>query len=245
MPHIRNYLSAIAFANKINNFTDPTKSFRVKKLLEALKKLDTGGRQRKPVTSKILRKLIDSCRHIVNDHYEQALYRCLFLIMYHACLRVSEVTTSKNNCHCLQYHQISASKKKLLVKFGTFKHSNGKEVKIRLRALKHKLCPVRAYRKYIKLRGPKPGPIFIHENGKPITRPQIAATLHDCLQVFTNRPQLYNTHSFRIGKITDLAREGHSILQIKEMGRFKSFAFLAYIKPAYTTNCSDGGQRRH
>ena len=37
--HIRNYLSTIAFTNKIHTFTDPTKSFRVKKLLEALTKV--------------------------------------------------------------------------------------------------------------------------------------------------------------------------------------------------------------
>ena len=58
-------------------------------------------------------------------------------------------------------------------------------------------------------------------------------------------PNSITPNFFRIGKITDFAHEGHSILQIKEMGRFKSFAFLAYIKPTYTTNCSDAGHRRH
>ena len=42
---------------------------------------------------------------------------------------------------------------------------------------------------------------------------------------------LYNTHSFRIGRASDMATEGYSENQIAMVGRWNSDAYKRYIKP--------------
>jgi hypothetical protein len=43
--------------------------------------------------------------------------------------------------------------------------------------------------------------------------------------------ELYNAHSFRIGRTTDLALEGFSSEMIRLLGRWSSDAYLRYIRP--------------
>lgn len=77
----------------------------------------------------------------------------------------------------------------------------------------------------------KKGAFFLNVKHKPVTRTSIASVLHQCLAMITTEPKSYNTHSFRIGKITDLATSGSTLLQVRNVGRFHSTAFQAYIKP--------------
>ena len=41
----------------------------------------------------------------------------------------------------------------------------------------------------------------------------------------------FNTHSFRMGKATDMHNRGYSDAQIAKAGRWASNAFMRYIKP--------------
>ena len=50
-------------------------------------------------------------------------------------------------------------------------------------------------------------------------------------------PALYKLHSFRIGAATWAAAKGFSDTQIRQLGRWKSNAFLKYIRvPSLSTN---------
>jgi len=55
--------------------------------------------------------------------------------------------------------------------------------------------------------------------------------MQDILHMAGYSPKSFNTHSFRIGRATDMALEGCSDQQIKLAGRWKSYAFKDYIKP--------------
>jgi hypothetical protein len=44
-------------------------------------------------------------------------------------------------------------------------------------------------------------------------------------------PDLYNTHSFRFGRATDMATQGYTDIQIRMAGRWSSAAYKKYIKP--------------
>ena len=71
--------------------------------------------------------------------------------------------------------------------------------------------------------------------GKGISRDRVALTLKKCLELADIAPKKFNTHSFRIGRITDLALSGTSYSRIQTIGRFKSNAFQQYIKPSAIT----------
>lgn len=93
-------------------------------------------------------------------------------------------------------------------------------------------CAVNLYRKYLTVRPPGQGPAFRHGDGSPLRRTHVTTTLHDLCKLSSLDASSLNTHSFRIGKATHMAMLGHSHAQIALAGRWKSNAYLKYIKPS-------------
>ena len=91
------------------------------------------------------------------------------------------------------------------------------------------LCPVRAMQQYLAVRGDAPGPVFSLPGGSPLLRSKFDKTLH--LTVKTCGLQgRYLGHSFRIGAATEAAAKGMSDSKIRQLGRWRSNAFLTYIR---------------
>ena len=64
------------------------------------------------------------------------------------------------------------------------------------------ICPVDAIVKYLIVQGKRNGPLFLWPDGMKLTRPLFASALANILRKLNISPQLYNTHSFRIGAAT-------------------------------------------
>ena len=92
-------------------------------------------------------------------------------------------------------------------------------------------CPVKLLQKYLALRPSGPGPVFVSTLGKPISRQQFLGALHSSVRFRSLDPSLYNTHSFRIGRSTDMTFQGYSDAQIRAVGRWKSDAYKRNIRP--------------
>ena len=90
------------------------------------------------------------------------------------------------------------------------------------------LCPVSALLAYLAVRGALPGPLFQLQDGSPLTKDYFIQKLRAALTNIGLEASQYAGHSFRIGAagIEDL---------IKAMGRWKSQAYLTYIKTAPDT----------
>ena len=89
---------------------------------------------------------------------------------------------------------------------------------------------------YLRVRGTTPGPLFIDVTLTPITRATFLRYLNICLQLADIPSKRYNTHSFRIGRATQLAKENCSESIIKTTGRWKSDAFKN-TSAHLTSNC--------
>jgi len=61
------------------------------------------------------------------------------------------------------------------------------------------LCPVSALLAYMVRRGNRPGPLFIFQDGRPLTRPHFVTEVRKTLLAAGNDPKPYSGHSFRIG----------------------------------------------
>ena len=73
----------------------------------------------------------------------------------------------------------------------------------------------------------------------PITRSFIVGQLNRTLRVCNLDPALYKSHSFRISAATWATPKGFSDSQIRQLGRWKSNAFLKYIRvPSLSTDVS-------
>ena len=232
---IKSHMSAIGFMFEAAGLQNPTKSFIIQKQLIYFNKNQTPSLSRKPINSNILKKLIHHIPKITHNKYDQLLYKSMFTLMYHAALRGSEVCKTPTTKHTIQFNQIEPVTSKTLpsikIRFISYKHSTSDIPSLIVRSTDDITCPVTAFRKYSRLRGNNPGPAFQDQSSSPITRQMLLSILQQCLIRAGLSLDSYNTHSFRIGKTTDLVKHGMSYPKISLIGRWKSKAFLHYIKP--------------
>ena len=108
---------------------------------------------------------------------------------------------------------------------------NQGQVKMELmQAMEDTTCPVTNMIEYIKLRSTSPGQLFISKTRIPIKGSELNKLLVQLSQKYA-LARNYTTHSLRVGRATDMAIEGQSELIFKEVGRWKSNAYVHYIKP--------------
>lgn len=225
-------LSAIAYFHKINNFPDPTSNYLVRQVQQGGKRTQPAEDARQPITRLVLNQIHAAVPALATTPYMVALYQSLFLISYHAFLRVGEVTqTGMSTQHILTMDQVDLQSipSSLTITFKSYKHSKGKSTKISIPYQSHP-CPVQSFIRFLSFRGKSPGFIFITPNGTLLTRHQFHQFLSLSLKYAGFNSTQFNTHSFRIGAATDAAARGLSPLQIMDMGRWKSDAFLKYIR---------------
>jgi len=97
------------------------------------------------------------------------------------------------------------------------------------------LCPVAALLSYVAIRGDKPGPLFIYENGKFLTQARLISSIRLSLNQLGLNPADYCGHSLRIGAATSAAANGLQDSTIKTLGRWKSNAYQRYIQVSKET----------
>ena len=90
--------------------------------------------------------------------------------------------------------------------------------------------PVVLLSKYLTLRGVRRGAIFVSEGGLPVLRSVFSSQLLRACHLCGLDPSRYKGHSFRIGAASYAADRGFSDAQIRMLGRWKSNAFLRYIR---------------
>ena len=92
------------------------------------------------------------------------------------------------------------------------------------------ICPVSAVLAYLARRPSSLGPLFIHENGAPLSRSFLVDILRTTLTDAGVDTAGYSGHSFRIGAASAAARAGVSDSMIQTLGRWRSAAFRFYIR---------------
>lgn len=92
------------------------------------------------------------------------------------------------------------------------------------------LCPVSALLNYLTVRGTSPGILFRFQDNTPLTKPKFTSKFRDFLKLAGIDDTLYAGHSFRIGAATTAAAKGVEDSLIQTLGRWKSSAYLTYIR---------------
>ncbi len=92
-----------------------------------------------------------------------------------------------------------------------------------------------ALKQYLLIRPKLNGVLFIDGVANPVNRTMLVRVMKRVLIMLIQEnldPANFGTHSFRVGRTTDLALEGVSADRIKLLGRWESEAYLKYIRPA-------------
>ena len=92
------------------------------------------------------------------------------------------------------------------------------------------ICPITGILPYLAIRGAKPGPLFVLEDGTYLTRQRFAALLSRTPLQAGISDRRYTTHSFRIGAATTAKDSGISDVHIKMLGRWKRNAYQLYVR---------------
>ena len=227
------YMSALSYIHKLAGKADPTQLFVIKKLLAGAQKLSGKPDTRLPISPSILHKIVDATQFIVSSAYLRNMLQSMFLLAFHAFLRIGEITVHSRSWgeSIIQLGDVTISNTGIVLIMSHFKHNtSGRPVTLSISHTNDGYCPVQALSRFLKVRGPFKGPLFAFANASPVTRNYFCQYLGKALQWAGLDPTKYKAHSFRIGAATTAADMGISETHIQLMGRWKSTAFRRYVR---------------
>ena len=230
--YIRSSLSGIGYFHKIKCLEDPADCYFITDLLKGLEKLRPSGDSRLPIQKPLLVKLLRGIEMCANSPYQKLLFSAMCLLAYYALLRVGEVTKSNSVIkNVIRVDQVSLTKSYMIVVFENFKFSRGKTHSLRIKRVVASPCPVDYLSRYLLVRPKVKGPLFCKIDGSYVSRDQFVTVLKKSLNCLNVDSTHFNSHSFRIGRCTDLSQEGYSESQIKLIGRWNSSSYKKYVRP--------------
>ena len=234
---IQTYLSAIGYVHKVMGFHDPTSDFLITRLVRGAQCLMPSYDLRLPITVPILNKITRALAHVASNIYHFRLIQAMFLFAFSSLARCGEIALSGKNKEkqLVQLEDVhivfqNASPSKVEITFRYFKYNYGKPHTLSFSHGNTIISPVHALVTYLKIRGSQSGPLFLLASGVPVPRVIFDRYLKHCLIFCGFDPSRFKSHSFRIGKATELAQKGHSDAFIRLMGRWHSNAFHKYVR---------------
>lgn len=141
-----------------------------------------------PITAPILQKLLSALEHTVSQYPTRLLLRAVFLLAFHAFLRLGEITDEslKSKHQVLQrsdatFNQSSLSVVQIVMRdYKTNKHKSPLIISIQA-GPDFAYCPVKALQNYLQLFQHTSGPLFQTLDGQPITYSMITSHLRSAI----------------------------------------------------------------
>ncbi|XP_031552422.1 uncharacterized protein LOC116289613 [Actinia tenebrosa] len=232
------YISAIGYVHRLSSLPDPSKSELIRLALRGYAKQKTPGDARLRITLPILEQLLSAFDHTISSTYKGNLMKAMSVTAFFAALRIGEITIRNPTCvrNLIQLDQISFKRNRLgqveamqlSMKF--FKHSDTSCPVVLSICPEKPVCPLSILALYLSLRGYTNGPLFCWPDNSPVRRQFFVNALNNALGFCGLDHKDYKTHSFRIGAASWAAEKGMSDSKIKLFGRWKSSAFVRYIR---------------
>ena len=135
-------------------------------------------------------------------------------------LNFNDIAADNPNSPNIMQIRIKASKT------DPFRHG----VNIHIGRTNNSLCPVSALLNYLIARGTAPGLLFHFKDNAPLTKSKFTAKFRESLLLAGIDCTLYAGHSFRIGAASTAAAKGIEDSLIQTLGRWKSSAYLTYVR---------------
>ena len=241
---IKSYLSGVRYLHISEGENDPfTRPLhRLECMLRGVKRCEAEAgvnkRVRLPISPEILRKMKTVWEGEVDNPDKAMLWAacCLGFLCF---LQAGKMTVPNDHDFDPAVH---LTKKDITVDNQTAPHT----LQVRLKQSKtdpfrqgiylfvgktgSDLCPVSAVLAYLVVRGKKEGPLVTYQDGWYLTRQRLVAEVRDALERAGLDQSRYCGHSYRIGAATTAAERGIEDAIIKTLGRWRSLAYLDFIK---------------
>ena len=241
---LKSYISAIKSTLIDNNYKWNDDLIIVRTLTRACRKLNDHVKARFPIHAGLLELLLfELQKQLSQQHYLLQLYKAFFLLAYYGLFRPGELAMGSHPVLAANVH-IGQNKDKMLFILYTSKthglESKPQEIKISSKNLDAKLlnrhfCPFNEFRSYSILRGNyvnPSDPFFVFRDNSPVCLHHVRQVLFKVITALNLNPKVYNLHSFRIGRSSDMVKADYTIEQVKRAGRWKSNTVYKYIRLA-------------
>ena len=175
--------------------------------------------------------------------YLECLYQTLFAICYYGLFRVGELTYSPHVIKAKDVHMAHNKDKLLIILYSSKTHSiavRPQKVKITSNISEwsgsyhqRHFCPFNLMRRFMRMRGDvlSPSePFFLFSDQHPVQQNTARKLLKLLLIQLGLDHTLYDMHSLRIGRSTDLIKFHYQFDEVKWMGWWKSNVILKYIR---------------
>ena len=240
---LKSYISAIKCVLTQDGYNWSTNEVLLSTLTKSCRETKDIVTTRLPIREKLLQLIVAQLNDLLNtQHYLLIMYRCFFMLQYYGLMRVGELASGAHPVLAKDIHSADNKDKILLILYSSKTHgkeSSPQHIKITANSeadvLKRQtiFCPFTATRDFLSLRGSYQtdlDPLFIFRDGTPVKPRHVRQILKSVLVLLNLDASLYGTHSFRIGRATDLTKDGFSVEEVKRLGRWKSNAVYKYIK---------------
>ena len=249
---IKSYVSAIKHVLTTDGYCWDNTIFQLDTLTKACRVINDRVYIRRPIRKGILEILLFELERIFQQQmYLELLYKAMFVMMYYGMFRVGELATdtsqfSMNHAARAKDVHVGQNKSKIQVVLFTSK-THGKESlpqKIKISnsegdstaasALRSAhFCPFELVKQYLRIRGDYESMdelFFVFRGSSPVTTSHFRQVLKMGLVRIGLDESLYDIHSFRIGRTTDLIHWGKSLEYVRRAGRWKSNTVFKYIQ---------------
>ena len=196
-----------------------------------------------PIRSSLLDLMLLELERIYDDQpFLEKLYKAIFSTMYHGLMRISETAKHKHAVKVADVHIAKDNRSAKLILRSSKTHTiRQKPQVIIIKSTRsqqntrkgHSLCPVKLLKEYAESRSAyktESEQFFVFSDKTPVTARNVRVCIKQVISRLGIDSKFYDTHSFRIGRATDLKKAGHKVESIKEAGRWKSNAVYDYLR---------------
>ena len=244
MSTIKSYLSAIKHILINDKYKWDDSQILLTALTHACKMKNDRVTARLPISCGFMELILFELQRRFQDQpYLECLYKTLFAISYYGLMTVGEVTRSPHVLKAKDVHIARNKEKVLLVLHSSKTHSEkDRPQTIKITAnqseksghyAKRHFCPFNLMRSYLHIRGNyvhDTDPFFVFRDGGCVQPGQARKVLRNMISALGLNAILYDMHSFRIGRTSDLIKYNYSIDEVKLLGRWRSNMVYKYIR---------------
>ena len=248
---IKCYFSAIKHILKVDGYEWNNDKAMLTVITKSCRLLNDTLKVRLPIRRRLLDLILFEIQRIYQNKqpYLEKLYLAAFSLAYYGMMRIGEIALGPHTIKAKDIH-VGRNKQKILMVLYTSK-THGLESrpqKIKIEANSNNVlqsqnsefnglifCPFAMVRRFLAARGnyeKDDEQFFVFRDKSPLKPENFRELLKSIIQKLNLNPDLYNTHSMRAGRATDLMFFGYSISTIQRAMRLKcTSTVLKYIKP--------------
>ena len=240
---VRSYISAIKAVLIGDNREIKEDKFLISAMTRACRLKNDRVHNKIPIKRNMLKLLLYQLSQVYGDQpYLYYLYKAMFTVAYYGLLRISEIenTPSGHAVKAKDVH-VGRNKNKLMLVLHTSKrHTKGNKPQI-IKICSEKsessvppiYCPFKSVQDYLqvhKTRASVYEHFFIFRDRTPVGATAFRAALKKVIKAAGLQSNLYSSHCFRAGRMTDMMNMGVPLDVIKKIGRWKSNAVFTYMR---------------